>query len=87
MGEPTMTMDPGLFVFALIATACVAVLLGAALGYFTASTDLVDEKRRAWDRGFLAGMRSEESVRLGKGSGEHNPFVQGSGRPSSSSRV
>lgn len=37
---------------ALLAVAGLALLLGAAFGYFTAATDLRAEKTRAWDVGY-----------------------------------
>lgn len=43
--------------------AMIALLVGAALGYYTASKDLETEKAAAWDEGYLAGIRDiEDSV-------------------------
>lgn len=37
---------------ALLIVGALCLLLGAALGYFTASTDLQQERANAWERGF-----------------------------------
>ena len=37
---------------ALLIVGAICFLLGAALGYFTASTDLQQERANAWERGF-----------------------------------
>ena len=43
----------GLALFGLLlAVLAIGLLAGAALGYFTASTDLQQERANAWERGF-----------------------------------
>ena len=48
----------------LLAVLAIGLLAGAALGYFTASTDLRQERANAWERGFRDLRAAVESVWL-----------------------
>lgn len=74
-----LALDGWGLVGALLIVGAVCFLLGAALGYFTASTDLRQERASAWERGFRDLRAAVEKVwqppttLLAK---VHNPYLK-----------
>lgn len=58
-----MYLDAWLLIGAVLAILFAGVLLGAALGYFTAAGDTRKERAEAWDEGHLTGVEDARRIR------------------------
>lgn len=75
MPATDFTLSGPLLLATLVIIAAAALLIGAGLGYYSASKDLRDERARAWDLGHLTGATTTRwAHEIGTQIAESNPY-------------